>query len=270
VNRALSESVRLIHERSRVRAFDLAVVLGSGLGELVNTTTIESVIPYAELPVLPKEQIIGHQGNLVIARLQQKRVLFFQGRFHLYQGLTAREAATPVNLAHALGCRKILLTNASGGIRDDLAPGDFMYITDHINLMGDNPLRGVRQDPFVSLDDLYHAEYYAPLRNAAENDGWRLHQGVICGMSGPSYETPAEIRALRLLGADAVSMSTIPEAIMARYLGLATTGLSLIANRAAGLSREPLSHAEVLAAGAGAVPRLSLLLNALLEMPACA
>jgi purine-nucleoside phosphorylase len=269
VNSFLRESLRLVHERTCLRAFDLAVVLGSGLGDLVERTAVEAVVPYAELPILPKGQIAGHQGNLVIASLQQKRILFFQGRFHLYQGLTAREAATPVLLAHALGCQRIMLTNASGGIRDDLNPGDFMYISDHINLMGDNPLRGEQKDPFVSLEGLYHAGFYPPLQRAAVNDGWCLHQGVLCGMAGPSYETPAEIRALRLLGADAVSMSTIPEAIMARYLGLPTIGLSLIANRAAGLSSGLLSHAEVLAAGTESLPRLATLLTALLQFPAC-
>jgi purine-nucleoside phosphorylase len=270
MNLCLGESIRRIRQRTSIRTFDLAVVLGSGLGDLVESTVVEAVIPYADLPLLPKGQVAGHQGHLVIARVQQNRLLIFQGRFHLYQGLSAREAATPIVLAHALGCTKILLTNASGGIRDDLQPGDLMFISDHINLMGDNPLRGEQKDPFVSLIDLYPAGYYPPLRQVAEHDGWSLHQGVLCGMAGPSYETPAEIRALQLLGADAVSMSTIPEAIMARYLGLTVVGLSLIANRAAGLSSAPLSHAEVLAAGAGAVPRLATLLKALLEFSAAA
>jgi len=261
----LAESVRMVQSRATSGPIDLAVILGSGLGGVVAAADIETVIPYAELPCLPKGQIPGHHGRLVLARLQGKRLLVFQGRFHLYQGLTAREAAAPVVLAHALGCRRLLLTNASGGIKAGLEPGDFMLISDQINLMGDNPLRGELENSFVSLCALYQQECFELLRSAAAADGWTLHRGVICGMTGPSYETPAEIRLLRTLGADAVSMSTIPEAIMARYLDFTIFGLSLIANRAAGLSETPLTHDEVLAIGDAAVPRLVLLLKVLLQ-----
>jgi len=263
--RYLAESVRMVQSRAASGPIDLAVILGSGLGGVAAAANIETVIPYAELPCLPQGQIPGHHGCLVLAQLQGKRLLFFQGRFHLYQGLTAREASAPVILAHALGCRRLLLTNASGGIGDGLEPGEFMLISDQINLMGDNPLRGELEDSFVSLRELYQQKCFELLRTAAAADGWTLHRGVICGMTGPSYETPAEIRMLRTLGADAVSMSTIPEAIMARYLGFTIFGLSLIANRAAGLSATPLTHDEVLAIGDAAVPRLVLLLEILLQ-----
>lgn len=267
----LANSRQVVLARSAPGPFDLAVILGSGLGGATGDAKLEAVIPYAELPGFPTEQIAGHRGQLVIGSLQGRRVLFFQGRFHLYQGLNARQVCAPVELAHQLGCRRILLTNASGGIRDDLEPGDLMQIDDHLNFMADNPLRGVREQPFVNLGRLYHQESFARLADAADRAGWTLHRGVLCGVTGPSYETPAEIRALRILGADAVSMSTIPEAIMAGYLGMTVCGLSLIANRAAGLSPAPLSHAEVLATADAAVPRLVTLLKLLVaEAPASA
>lgn len=264
----LQQSVATVRERSGAAPFDLAVVLGSGLGGVVDSASVETAIPYADLPVLPVGQVEGHQGRLIVATLHGKRVLLFQGRFHLYQGFSARQVATPVMLAHALGCRDLVLTNASGGIRPDFKPGEFMLITDHINLMGDNPLRGETAHPFVNLCALYRQDCFDPLSRSAAAAGWPLRKGVLGGMTGPSYETPAEIRALQVLGADAVSMSTIPEAIMARYLGLSTVGLSLIANRAAGLSDATLNHTDVLTIGNAAVPRLALLLAALLQEPA--
>lgn len=261
----LQDSVKVILDRFGPAPFDLAVVLGSGLGETAEIANLEATIPYSELTFLPRGQVAGHRGRLLAGVLEGKRVLFFQGRYHLYQGLTARSAAAPVELADALGCDKLLLTNASGGIRQDLTPGEIMLISDQINLMGDNPLRGEPEHPFVSCCDLYRQDCYEPLAAAANGEGWNLPRGVICGLPGPSYETPAEIRALQVLGADAVSMSTIPEAIMARYFGMKTCGLSLIANRAAGLSATPLSHEEVLAVGTSAVSRMVLLLKALLN-----
>jgi len=261
----LRESVEVILDRFGPEPFDLAVILGSGLGEVADSANLEAAIPYSELTFLPRGQVSGHRGRLVAGTLDGKRILFFQGRFHLYQGITARAAAAPVELAHALGCDKLLLTNASGGIDQDLTPGEFMLISDQINLMGDNPLRGEPEQPFVSCCELYRQECFESLAAAAKSDGWKLRRGVVCGMLGPSYETPAEIRALQVLGADAVSMSTIPEAIMAGYFGLKTWGVSLIANRAAGLSATQLSHEEVLTIGTSAVPRMVLLLKALLN-----
>ncbi|MEJ2201613.1 MAG: purine-nucleoside phosphorylase [Desulfuromonadaceae bacterium] len=201
------------------------------------------------MPGFPAAQIEGHAGCLLGGRFQGWNILLFQGRYHLYQGLDARQVTVPVTLAHALGCRRLLLTNASGGISEALNPGDFMFVADHINLLGDNPLRGEVVNPFVDLSRLYHRALFDPLQDWARQQEMVLRQGVLAALPGPSYETPAEIRMLQRLGADAVSMSTIPEAIMGKYLGMEVVALALIANKAAGFSSSPLEHQEVLQAG---------------------
>jgi purine-nucleoside phosphorylase len=249
VTGALEATASVIRRQVGEEPFALAVVLGSGLGALADQAAEAVVFPYADLPALPPAGVAGHAGRLVAGWLGGCRVLFFQGRHHIYEGYDARQAAAPVRLAHELGCRRLLLTNAAGGVNGDYRAGDFMLIADHLNLLGDNPLRGERDHPFVDLSSLYAQGMFAALDAFARQRGIRLHRGVLAALPGPSYETPAEIRALRLLGADAVSMSTIPEAIMGKYLGMEVAGLSFIANVAAGLSDVPLSHDEVLAAG---------------------
>jgi purine-nucleoside phosphorylase len=248
-----AETIRAAAERARhllgTEDFDVAVVLGSGLGGLAERVDDAVSVPYRELSCFPPVGVAGHSGHLLAGRCEGRRTLFFQGRYHLYEGYTARQVTLPVRFSRALGCSRLLLTNAVGGIREGFRAGDFMFIADHINLMGDNPLRGIRSNPFVDLTSLYRKDLFSSLAaNAAERD-IRLHQGVLAALPGPSYETPAEIRALRSLGADAVSMSTVPEAIMGKYLGMEVAGLSLVANAAAGISASPLSHEEVLAAG---------------------
>ena len=249
----LEQLAQEVVRRCGSEPYELAIVLGSGLGALAESVETAASFPYRDYACLRAPGVTGHAGRLVAGRFAGRRVLLFQGRLHLYQGLSAREATVPVRLAHRLGCPKLLLTNAAGGIHGDYRPGDFMYISDHLNFMGDNPLRGEGGDPFVDLSALYRQDLYLPLRAWAGTRGVRLHRGVLAALQGPSYETPAEVRALALLGADAVSMSTVPEAIMARYLGLEVVGISLIANPAAGLATSPLNHREVLAvAGGGA------------------
>ncbi len=225
---------------------DTAIILGSGLGELADLALDSLCFAYSELPGFPVSTAKGHPGRLVAGILEERRVLLFAGRFHLYEGYDARQVVAPVRLARALGCRQLLLTNASGGISDAFVPGDVMFIDDHINLMGDNPLRGEFGDPFIDLNSLYQRRLFEDLSAFATRQRIRLHRGVLAALSGPSYETPAEIRMLRLLGADAVSMSTVPEAIMGKYLGMEIAGLSLIANVAAGLGPTPLHHDDVL------------------------
>ncbi len=231
------------------KGFDLAIILGSGLGGLAEQAEASEVFDYRDFSCFPETSVAGHAGRLVAGTFRSWRVLFFQGRFHLYQGLTANQVSVPVQVAHRLGCRRILLTNAVGGINRAFRPGDFMFIDDHINLLGDNPLRGFADQPFVDLSDLYSRQFFAPLEAFAQGRGIGLHRGVLAALQGPSYETPAEIRMLRLLGADAVSMSTVPEAIMARYLDMEVVGLSFVSNIAAGLGKSPLDHEDVLAAG---------------------
>lgn len=259
----LTEAVR---QRLGNQPFDLAVVLGSGLGAAAEAVEAAQVFPYGDYACMPRTELAGHAGRLVAGYLRGWRVLFFQGRFHLYQGLNARQVCAPVHLAQQLGCRFLLLTNAVGGIRKDLLPGHFMYISDHINLLGDNPLRGQDRDPFLDLSQLYDQRPYAALHAFARQRQIGLDRGVLAALPGPSYETPAEIRAFGLLGADAVSMSTVPEAIMGKYLGMRVAGLSYVANRAAGLSMSPLSHQEVLAVGAGGAAPLATLIDELIRL----
>lgn len=231
-------------------SFDQAVILGSGLTALAEFLTDVRSLSFADLPGLPPVTTIpGQAGHLLAGDLDGVATLLLVGRFHLYQGLTATEVAAPVRLAAALGVRRLLLTNAAGGIHPDYAAGDTMFIVDHLNFTGDNPLRGLTPPPFVDLTRLYRRDLYPVLGRDAASDGMRLHAGTYAAVAGPSYETPAEVRALARLGADAVGMSTVHEAISAAHLGLEVAGLSLIANRAAGLSPVPLTHDEVVAMG---------------------
>jgi len=263
----IQEVAETVRRQAGEEPFALAVVLGSGLGTLAEEADPLGVFPYAGFAAFPPaQQVAGHAGRLVAGYLEGRRILFFQGRHHLYEGLTARQVAVPVRIAHELGCRRLLLTNAAGGVNEEFSAGDFMLIADHLNLLGDNPLRGERHDPFVDLSTLYQQEFFSPLLEFARQQNIRLHRGVLAALPGPSYETPAEVRALRMLGADAVSMSTVPEAIMGRYLGLEVAGLSLIANAAAGLTSTPLSHEEVLASGQKGASQLALLVRRLIAL----
>lgn len=262
--RQVAEAVR---RQTGEEPFALAIVLGSGLGSLAEEADPLGVFPYAGFAAFPSaQQVAGHAGRLVAGTLEGRRILFFQGRHHLYEGLTARQVAVPARIAHELGCRRLLLTNAAGGVNEKFHAGDFMLIADHLNLLGDNPLRGEGRDPFVDLSTLYRQDFFPSLLEFARQQDIRLHRGVLAALPGPSYETPAEIRALRLLGADAVSMSTVPEAIMGRYLGLEVAGLSLIANAAAGLAAAPLSHEEVLASSQRGASQLALLVRRLIAL----
>jgi len=263
----IQEVAEAVRRQAGEEPFALAVVLGSGLGTLAEEADPLGVFPYSGFAAFPPaQQVAGHAGRIVAGTLEGRRLLFFQGRHHLYEGLTARQVAVPVRIAHALGCRRLLLTNAAGGVNAEYRSGDFMLIADHLNFLGDNPLRGERRDPFVDLSTLYRQEFFPALLEFARLQNIRLHRGVLAALPGPSYETPAEIRALRMLGADAVSMSTVPEAIMGRYLGLEVAGLSLIANAAAGLASAPLSHAEVLASGQKGASQLALLVRRLIAL----
>ncbi|WP_432823962.1 purine-nucleoside phosphorylase, partial [Trichloromonas sp.] len=242
-----------LRQRLGTGSFDLAVVLGSGLGALADQVEGSVSIDYRDIPGFPQAQIEGHAGKLVAGRFEGWNVLFFQGRYHLYQGFSASQVALPVRVAKDLGCQRLLLTNAVGGINSAFNPGDFMLIDDHLNLMGDNPLRGETRHPFVDLSRLYLQTLFDPLQSFARQQKIALHRGVLAALMGPSYETPAEIRMLQRLGADAVSMSTVPEAIMGKYLGMDVVGLSLVSNIAAGLAPAPLDHQDVLLTGSRAI-----------------
>lgn len=235
-----------LNQRCRSFAPQIAIVLGSGLGHL--STQLETVarIPYADIPGFPKAGVAGHSSELLIGTLFGRRVLLFCGRFHVYQGLSAYDSVAPVRLAAAAGCHSILLTSAVGGISSQVLPGDFFLTTDHLNFTGVNPLAGISPPPFIALHNCYRHDFLPEMQTRAQDWGRTLHSGVLAYMTGPSYETPAEIIALARMGADVVGMSVVPEAIMARERGLNVAALSLVTNRAAGTEDAVLSHEDVL------------------------
>lgn len=230
----------------------VALILGSGLGGLVRRVEGRADVPFADIPGLPSSTVAGHAGRVVTGTLAGTAVVAFAGRFHLYEGHDPAIAALPARIAHALGARVLFVSNAAGGIRRTFRAGDLMLIRDHINLMGRNPLTGpvLPGEPrFPDMSDPYDPALLDVLRAAALATGVPVVEGVYAALLGPSYETPAEVRMLERLGADAVGMSTVPEVIAARSLGLRVAGVSCITNPAAGLSASALSHEEVLAVG---------------------
>ncbi len=238
---------RLLRLRPR-----LALVLGSGFDRALNDFQMERSIPYSQLPGFPQTGVDGHAGKLLSGHLNGTPVLVLSGRAHFYEGHDPAAITFPIRTCAAFGVRDLLLTNAAGGINRRFRPGDFMTITDHINFMGANPLRGpaiAGLNRFVDLTETYDAGLSRLLQRAARIAEVKLRSGVYLAVSGPSYETPAEIRAFARLGADAVGMSTVPEAIVARQCGLRVAALSCITNLAAGRSRGAISHEEVLQTG---------------------
>jgi len=245
---------------------ELALVLGSGFSGLTEQLSDASSLAFDVLPGFPPAGVPGHAGRVWFGNLYGTRVVIFQGRYHYYEGYDAYQVTAPVRLANSLGCKRALLTNAAGGISSQFSPGHFMLVTDHLNLVGDNPLRSLTPAPFIDLSTLYQLSFYADLKQSLQLDKIVLHQGTLAWLSGPSYETPAEIKMLEVLGADAVSMSTVPEAIMAKALGMETVAISLIANAAAGKFTEPLCHEDVLAEGQAAAVSFPTLVSRLLSL----
>lgn len=247
--REVDQAVAYLQERLPA-APDLALVLGSGLGGLADQLQDAVTIPYRDVPGFPLSTAPGHAGQFVAGRLGGKHVLCMQGRFHYYEGHDMRAIALPVRVFKALGCRALILTNAAGGVNWDFNVGDFMLITDHINFMGANPLRGENDESigprFCDMTHVYAPDLQQIALNVAARQNVVLQKGVYLGYMGPSFETPAEIRAFRTLGADAVGMSTVPEAIAASHCGLPVLGLSLITNMAAGMAGKRLSGDEVI------------------------
>jgi purine-nucleoside phosphorylase len=247
----VNASVSRINKLSRLRP-RLAIVLGSGFKHVLSKLEVDAEISYARLPGFPKTTVPGHDGKLVIGKLDGTPVMVLSGRAHFYEGHSMAEVALAVRALAACGICDLLLTNAAGGINRKFRVGDFMMLTDHINFMGVNPLRGlmIKGAPrFVDLTRAYDPELSALLFTAARVEKVKLQRGVYLAVSGPSYETPAEIRAFAQLGADAVGMSTVPEVIAARQIGLRVAALSCITNLAAGASKENLSHEDVLQTG---------------------
>jgi purine-nucleoside phosphorylase len=257
-----------IRERAGEEPVRVALVLGSGLGHLAGA--VEGVaIDYADLPGFPHAGVAGHNPKLVIGQLEGQRVAVFGGRAHYYESGRADAMRLPLEVVRELGAEALILTNAAGSLRADIPPGDLMLVSDHISFSGLNPLIGVQtNDRFVPMADAYDAALRAALTAAAKSEGVALPQGVYAWFSGPSFETPAEIRAIGFLGADAVGMSTVPEVILARWLGLRVAAVSNMTNMAAGLSDEALSHEHTIAiAPQGAAKLEHVLRRFLRDMP---
>jgi purine-nucleoside phosphorylase len=244
--RAAADSIRARLGRAEPSA---AIILGSGLGGLVSRIEDAVSIPFAEIPGFPTATVVGHAGTLMAGTLVGRRVVALAGRFHMYEGHDAALAGFPVRVLHALGARTLVVSNAAGGVRRTFQAGDLMLIADHLNLMFRNPLIGRLEQGDVRFPDMsepYDARLRELARAVALELGVPLREGVYAGLLGPAYETPAEVRMLATLGADAVGMSTVPEVIVARAIGMRVLGISCITNLACGLSMHPLSHDEVI------------------------
>lgn len=244
---------------------DVALVLGSGFGDVPGRMKVKAELSFAELPGFIVPEVKGHAGRLMVGEIEGMDFLIMSGRPHFYEGHSMEAVIFPIELLAECGVREVLLTNAAGGINRNFRPGDFMLFADHINMVGVNPLRGfpvAEGRSFVDLTDTYCQRLRKDLKRAAKRAGIQLREGVYIGVSGPTYETPAEIRAFRKLGADAVGMSTIPEVLAARYHGMRVGAISCITNLASGMSRTKLSHREVLERGEKSAQNASDLLHA--------
>lgn len=242
----------------------VAIVLGSGLGAMAEQVQNAVVVPYGEIPGFAPPTVAGHRGRLLAGRLEGRDVVVFQGRYHAYEGHDPRQLVVPVRTAAALGARTLIVTAAAGGVNRLYGPGTLMLLSDHLNLMGRNPLVGpVREgeDRFPDMSAPYDLVLRALALDVGRQEGIELVEGVYAAVLGPSYETPAEIRMLERLGADAVGMSTVPEVIAARAARMEVLGIALITNAAAGLTGEALDHREVLAAGEAAAERFERLVR---------
>jgi len=247
---------------------EIGLILGSGLGELANEAENKIEIPYEDIPFFPVSTVEGHAGQLVYGDLGGKKVLAMQGRFHYYEGYSMKEVTFPVRVMEALGVHSLLVTNAAGGVNQSFEPGDLMVINDHINLTGDNPLLGPNDsdlgERFIDMSQAYDADYQGIIRTTADENNISVKDGVYLGLSGPTYETPAEVRMIRTLGGDAVGMSTVPEVITARHSGLKVAGISCITNLAAGM-QESLNHSEVVETTERVKEQFKLLVKSVVE-----
>lgn len=245
----LSETRRFIIEKVNIEP-QMGVILGSGLGGFVDLIEDKVVIPYQEIPNFPVSTVEGHKGQLVFGKVLGKTVVAMQGRFHFYEGYSMQSVTFPVRVMQVLGVSGLIVTNAAGGINPAYRPGDLILIKDHINMMGDNPLRGANLSNlgprFPDLSEGYDLEWRQKALTIAREVGIHPQEGVYAAMSGPSYESPAEIRFLRTIGADLVGMSTVPEVITAAHGGMRVLGISCVTNMAAGILSQRLSHAEVM------------------------
>ena len=267
MSRNVDELIALIRQRVGDQPVELGLVLGSGLGHLADA--VEGVaIPYDDLPGFPHAGVSGHSPKLVIGELEGRRVAVFGGRAHYYESGKGDAMRVPLEVLRGLGGSQLILTNAAGSLQPDMPPGSLMLLNDHINFSGLNPLIGEKTDArFVPMTDAHDPAMRTALLAAAQSEGVALLQGVYAWYSGPSFETPAEIRAIKLLGADAVGMSTVPEVILARFLGLKVAAVSVITNMAAGMSDEKISHEHTKAMAPIGAAKLERVLRRWLRQP---
>ncbi len=261
------EATRFLQGHTDARP-SIGVVLGSGLGAFADELTARIDIPYADIPGWPHSTAVGHAGKLIIGKLGALDVAVMAGRAHLYEGYTIHQVTFGVRVLQSIGARSMVFTNAAGGINLALDRGGLVLISDHINLQGVNPLAGPNDDSlgprFPDMSEAYSKAYRAVAKDVATEQGFAIGEGVYAAMSGPSYETPAEIRFLRTIGADLVGMSTVPEAIVANHMGMKVLGISCVTNMAAGILPQKINHAEVLETGAMVRDTLVRFLKALL------
>lgn len=228
----------------------IAIILGSGLGELADNLSDSVIIPYEDIPEFPTSTVQGHKSRLVIGKLKEKEVLCMQGRFHFYEGYDIQEVVFPIRMMRLLGIEQLIVTNAAGGVNSTFEPGTLMLIRDHINFAGINPLVGKNLEDFGTrfpdMSFAYDPDLINTSKEAAKNLALDIKEGVYVWMTGPSYETPAEIKMCSIIGGDAVGMSTVPEVIVANHQGMRVLGISFITNLAAGIQKTPLNHAEVI------------------------
>jgi purine-nucleoside phosphorylase len=263
----MAEAADFVHSRSALKP-KVGIVLGSGLGDFADSLKQSTRISYGEIPGFPVSTAIGHRGELVLGELAGIPLGVMAGRFHLYEGYTAQQAAAGIRLFHSLGIKRVVLTNAAGGINADYATGALVLISDHINLQGANPLVGPNDDllgpRFPDMTEPYSERLRGIAKRAANSLGITLNEGVYAALLGPSYETAAEIRYLQTIGADLVGMSTVAETIAANHMGMEVLGISCVTNLAAGLGGQKLNHEEVLSAGRKMAGRFVELLSAVI------
>lgn len=242
-------TISFIKEKIKDFKPEIGIILGSGLGDFADEFNSVTV-PYNEIPGFESSNVQGHKGQLVFAEINGKKVVMMQGRYHFYEGYSMQTVTYPVKVMKKLGVEKLIITNAAGAVNKSFTPGDLMFITDHINFMGTNPLIGKNDDTlgtrFPDMSEIYSKEFITKAESIAKRLNIKYQKGVYAATTGPSYETPAEIKMYSILGADAVGMSTVPEAIVANYCGLKVLGISCLTNYAAGVSSNPLNHQEVI------------------------
>lgn len=245
----MQKTVDFINKKTNNFIPEIGIILGSGLGDFVQELDAITV-PYSQIPGFEASTIQGHKGQLAFAKINDKNVVLMQGRYHFYEGYSIQKVVYPVKIMKKLGVKTLIITNAAGGINKEFKPADLMILTDHLNLMGTNPLIGENDDTlgtrFPDMSEIYKKDLIKTAQSCAKEIGVEVKKGVYAAFTGPSYETPAEINMLRVLGADAVGMSTIPEAIVANYCNIDVLGISCITNATAGGNTVPLSHEEVI------------------------